>query len=48
MGSDLARANLSTDIRKQLMKHSKIEATLEYSHLSQQDTIFSYTDLPPK
>jgi integrase len=35
MGSDLARANLSTDIRKQLMRHSKIETTLEYSHLSQ-------------
>lgn len=34
MGSDLARANLSTDIRKQLMRHSKIETTLEYSHLS--------------
>jgi integrase len=34
MGSDLARANLSTDIRKQLMRHAKIETTLEYSTLS--------------
>ena len=37
MGSDLARANLSTDIRKQLMRHSKVETTLEYSHLSSID-----------
>jgi site-specific recombinase XerD len=34
MGSDLARDNLSTDIRKQLMRHAKIETTLEYSHLT--------------
>jgi integrase len=34
MGSDLARAQLSTDARRKLMRHSKIETTLEYSHLS--------------
>jgi site-specific recombinase XerD len=37
MGSDLARANLSADIRKQLMRHSKIDTTLEYSHLSSKE-----------
>lgn len=37
MGSDLARTNLSTDIRRLLMRHSKIETTLEYSHLSEKE-----------
>lgn len=37
MGSDLAKANLSMDIRKHLMRHSKIETTLEYSHLNQKE-----------
>lgn len=37
MGSDLARAQLSTDARRKLMRHSKMETTLEYSHLSDQE-----------
>jgi site-specific recombinase XerD len=45
MGSDLAKANLSTDIRKQLMRHSKIETTLEYSHLSHTELIKSINSI---
>lgn len=45
MGSDLARANLSTDIRKQLMRHSKIETTLEYSLLSNHELLISINKL---
>ena len=35
MGSDLARANLPSHTRRKLMRHSKLETTLEYSHLSE-------------
>lgn len=33
-GADLVRAKLPADMRRQLMRHSKLETTLEYSHLS--------------
>ena len=37
MGSDLARANLPSHTRRKLMRHSKLETTLEYSHLSESE-----------